>query len=139
MRSRAAASAAARVFKQKGAHAVKDMLKDKIALVTGGASGMGEATVELFAKEGAAVVIGDYNAEKGEALRKRLTGEGLNARFYGQMDITKPSRLMLLLTPSSANLGASISSPSLPAVRSAAALIPTTSIWRCGTPVWTEI
>jgi 3-oxoacyl-[acyl-carrier protein] reductase len=72
---------------------MKDMLKDKIALVTGGASGMGEATVELFVKEGATVIIGDYNIEKGEALCKRLTGEGYNVRFYGRMDITKPEQV----------------------------------------------
>jgi 3-oxoacyl-[acyl-carrier protein] reductase len=72
---------------------MKDMLKDKIALVTGGASGMGEATVELFAKEGATVVIGDYIAEKGEAVCKRLAGEGYNVRFYGRMDITKPEEV----------------------------------------------
>jgi 3-oxoacyl-[acyl-carrier protein] reductase len=69
------------------------MLKDKIALVTGGASGMGEATVELFAKEGATVVIGDYNVEKGEALCRSLTGEGYNVRFYGKTDITKPEQV----------------------------------------------
>jgi 3-oxoacyl-[acyl-carrier protein] reductase len=72
---------------------MKDMLKDKIALVTGGASGMGEATVELFAKEGATVVIGDYNVEKGEALCRSLTSEGCNVRFYGKMDITKPEQV----------------------------------------------
>ena len=70
-----------------------DMLKDKIALVTGGASGMGEATVRLFCDEGATVVIGDYNVEKGEALCRELTGAGKNVRFYGRMDITKPAEV----------------------------------------------
>jgi 3-oxoacyl-[acyl-carrier protein] reductase len=72
---------------------MKDMLKDKIALVTGGASGMGEATVELFVREGATVVIGDYNVEKGRALCGKLTSEGYNVRFYGRMDITKPEEV----------------------------------------------
>lgn len=70
-----------------------DMLRDKIALVTGGASGMGAATAALFAHEGAAVVIGDYNVEKGEALCRKLSGEGRRARFYGKMDVTKPSEV----------------------------------------------
>lgn len=72
---------------------MKDMLKDKVALVTGGASGMGEATVELFCKEGATVIIGDYNVEKGEVLCRRLTGEGYNVRFNGRMDITRPEEV----------------------------------------------
>lgn len=40
-------------------------LQDKVAIVTGGAMGMGAVTAEIFAKEGAKVVIADYNEEKG--------------------------------------------------------------------------
>ncbi len=42
------------------------------ALVAGGASGLGEATVRALAKAGASVVIADLNAEKGEALADEL-------------------------------------------------------------------
>lgn len=38
-------------------------LKDKVAIITGGASGMGEAHVRLFIEEGAKVVFTDINAE----------------------------------------------------------------------------
>ena len=51
-----------------------DTLKDKVAIVTGGASGIGKATVELFVAEGARVVIADLQEEKGEALARSLGG-----------------------------------------------------------------
>ena len=41
-----------------------DMLKGQVAIVTGGDSGMGEATAKLYAKEGAAVVIACRNPQK---------------------------------------------------------------------------
>jgi NAD(P)-dependent dehydrogenase (short-subunit alcohol dehydrogenase family) len=47
-------------------------LSGRIAVVTGGASGIGRATAELFVAEGARVVIADVDAEGGEALAERL-------------------------------------------------------------------
>ena len=47
-------------------------LDNKVAVVTGGTSGIGEATAELFVSEGASVVICGRSTEKGEALAARL-------------------------------------------------------------------
>ena len=43
-------------------------LDKKVAIVTGGASGMGRSTVERFVREGASVVIADFNTDTGEAV-----------------------------------------------------------------------
>ena len=44
----------------------------KVALVTGGASGLGEATARLLVAEGGNVVIADYGAERGQAVADSL-------------------------------------------------------------------
>lgn len=59
-------------------------LQDKVAVITGGASGIGEATARLFVQEGAKVVLADLNEEKGQALATEL---GEMATFV-QVDVT---------------------------------------------------
>ncbi|MET3682875.1 NAD(P)-dependent dehydrogenase (short-subunit alcohol dehydrogenase family) [Alkalibacillus flavidus] len=57
-------------------------LQDKVALITGGASGIGAETARLFAKEGAKVVIADLDEEKGQAVVDELKGNGTEAAFH---------------------------------------------------------
>lgn len=58
-------------------------LKDKVAVITGGASGMGKATVLRFLAEGARVVIADFNAKTGAEVLEDATaaGFGESVRF----------------------------------------------------------
>ena len=43
-------------------------LSGKVAMITGGASGLGEASARLFVQEGAAVVVADIDDERGQKL-----------------------------------------------------------------------
>lgn len=61
-----------------------ERLADKVAIITGGAAGMGEAHVRRFIDEGAKVVLTDVNVEKGQALAEKL---GDNALFI-EHDVT---------------------------------------------------
>ncbi|GKS12251.1 short-chain dehydrogenase [Paenibacillus chitinolyticus] len=60
---------------------------DKVAIVTGGASGIGEATVRLFAQEGAKVVIADFS-DRGQTVADELKAKGREALFV-KTDVTK--------------------------------------------------
>ena len=57
-------------------------LKDKVILITGGTSGIGEACTELFARHGAKVVTMSIKQEAGPALAKRLNEKGCSCVFH---------------------------------------------------------
>lgn len=59
-------------------------LQDKVAIVTGGARGMGEATIRLFAREGAKVVIADVLEAEGQALAADIG----DAAMFQRLDVS---------------------------------------------------
>jgi len=62
-------------------------LENKVAVVTGGAAGIGKATVVRFVQEGAQVSIWDVNADKGQSLAAELAAAG-HACEFRKVDVT---------------------------------------------------
>ena len=60
---------------------------DKVCIVTGGASGIGARTAEMFAEQGGKVVIGDVNDELGTEV---CEGIGADLAVYMHLDVTDP-------------------------------------------------
>ena len=80
-------------------------LKGKVAVVTGGASGIGEAMVQAFAEVGMHVVIADIEGKKAEEVAKRYAGNGV--RCIGiRVDVTDGESVRQLADRCYADLGA---------------------------------
>lgn len=62
----------------------------KVALVTGASSGIGKAVADLFARDGAAVVVSDINHEMGEKTAAEIRQRGGEA-FFISADVSNPS------------------------------------------------
>ena len=63
---------------------MKMNMKNYVALVTGGASGIGEATVRLFAERGAKIIIADIDENRGKEMEAELEGKA----FFYQVDVS---------------------------------------------------
>ena len=63
------------------------ILNNKVSIITGGATGIGKATVETFAKEGAKVIFCDTNKKQGLLNQKKFNSMGLDT-FFIQADVS---------------------------------------------------
>ena len=100
-----------------------DRLKQKSAIVTGGANGIGRAISELFAEEGARVVVADIETEAGNNVVAEIVRKGGNAVFC-RADVGSPK--MPLASP--------LPPPAAPGGSTCSAITP--RILRTGTPSW---
>ncbi len=80
---------------------MNQLLAGQVAIITGGASGLGRASVELFVEQGAKVVIADVNVEQGQALASAL---GKSAVF-SQTDVADAQQVQALIDFAIAHFG----------------------------------
>lgn len=71
-------------------------LQGRVALVTGGGGGIGEATARLFAREGALVMVNDVNIERARAVAEDILTNGGRSAFSGA-DVTKKVEVELMV------------------------------------------
>ncbi|CAN5783631.1 glucose 1-dehydrogenase [soil metagenome] len=76
-------------------------LQDKVAVITGAASGIGLGTVELFVAEGASVIAADIQDEKGAMLEKRFPGKVI----YAHCDVTHEAEIEAALKLAKSQFG----------------------------------
>jgi NAD(P)-dependent dehydrogenase (short-subunit alcohol dehydrogenase family) len=69
-------------------HPVPARVRGKVAIVTGGTTGIGRAAAELLAREGAKVVVAGRTAASGEDTVKAIVAAGGDSR-YVQTDVSK--------------------------------------------------
>jgi NAD(P)-dependent dehydrogenase (short-subunit alcohol dehydrogenase family) len=67
-------------------------LKGKVAIITGGGSGIGRATAQLFAREGAKVVVADYKTDTGQEAVQVIKDEGGEALFV-EVDVSDTAQV----------------------------------------------
>lgn len=79
-------------------------LKNKVAILTGGASGIGQATCELFAEQGASVIVADIDSKGGEETVNKIKATGGEAIFV-KTDVSKESDVANMVQTALDNYG----------------------------------
>lgn len=80
-------------------------LAGKVAIITGAARGMGEASAVLFANEGARVVLVDKRNDLGVAVADRINDEHAGAAVYVDADVTDPTGWQSIIDTTVARFG----------------------------------
>lgn len=81
-----------------------DRIKDKVAIVTGGANGIGKAICERFAQEGSWVLIVDIEETVGQATAAAIKAGGGNAEFV-RADVSNPEEVQSVVAQAAAHNG----------------------------------
>lgn len=71
-------------------------LRDKVCVITGAGSGIGQSTALLFGREGATVVVNDIDRGKGEETARRIEADGGKA-VYVYADVTNPDSVKAMI------------------------------------------
>src|SRR5690349_6237377 len=79
-------------------------LKEKVAIITGGGSGFGEVTGQLFAREGAAVMLADLNGPAARTVAESINAEGGRAAWV-QTDVASGSSVQAMVQATLAQFG----------------------------------
>jgi len=74
-----------------------DRVKGKVAIITGSASGIGEATAKLMSKEGATIAIVDIDDVNGKRVAKEIKATGGTAAFW-HMDVSRAAEVEKVFT-----------------------------------------
>ncbi|WP_199620018.1 SDR family NAD(P)-dependent oxidoreductase [Paenibacillus alkalitolerans] len=79
-------------------------LKDKVALITGSGSGIGQSAAFLFAKEGARVIVNDLDEAKGQSTAEEIRSAGGEAVFI-RADVTDPASVQSMIEKAISQFG----------------------------------
>jgi meso-butanediol dehydrogenase/(S,S)-butanediol dehydrogenase/diacetyl reductase len=82
-----------------------DRLKDKVAIITGGNSGIGRASARLFGREGAKVAIGARNEQTGMSIVEEIKGDRFGDAIFIKTDVARPEDVENLINRTMEHFG----------------------------------
>jgi NAD(P)-dependent dehydrogenase (short-subunit alcohol dehydrogenase family) len=111
---------------------MKKRLEGQVAWISGGASGMGEATAGLFAAEGAQVAIVDIQADLGQQVAERIRDQGGQATFL-HCDVSQEKQVQDSIARTVSQFG------SLQIVVNCAGVVHVTPLHQCTEAEWDQL